>query len=107
MDRNRSTIAPIGISAIECMTITVPADLAAAVKAAVEAGDYASTSEVVRDALQEWKTKRAIHLRDPASLKADIDKGLADVAEVRLTDFDSDKIIERGRTLLASSSSPV
>jgi len=34
---------------IERMTITMPADMAAIVKAAVETGDYASTSEVVRD----------------------------------------------------------
>jgi antitoxin ParD1/3/4 len=38
---------------IERMTITMPADLAAVVKGAVEGGDYASTSEVVREALRD------------------------------------------------------
>jgi antitoxin ParD1/3/4 len=93
------------MSNIERMTITMPADMAAIVKAAVDAGDYASTSEVVRDALREWKMKRAIQLQEIASLKADIDKGLADVAAGRVKDFDTKKIVERGRKLLATRSS--
>lgn len=93
------------MSSIERMTITMPADMAAVVKAAVDAGDYASTSEVVRDALREWKTRRAIQLQELAALKADIDKGLADVAAGRVTDFDTKKIVERGRKLLAARSS--
>ena len=47
------------MSTIERMTITMPADMAAGVKAAVEAGDYASTSEVVRDALRHMEEHRA------------------------------------------------
>jgi len=93
------------MSNIERMTITMPADMAALVKSAVAAGDYASTSEVVRDALRQWKMKRAIQIQEMASLKADIDKGLADVAAGRVKDFDKKKIVERGRKLLASRSS--
>jgi len=92
------------MSTIERMTITMPADMAAVVKEAVETGDYASTSEVVRDALREWKMKRAIQLQEITTLKADIDKGLADVAAGRIEDFDTRKIVERGRKLLASRS---
>jgi antitoxin ParD1/3/4 len=90
------------MSTIERMTITMPADMAAVVKEAVETGDYASTSEVVREALREWKMKRAVQLQEIAALKADIDKGLADVAAGRVKDFDRKKIVERGRKLLAS-----
>lgn len=93
------------MSTIERMTITMPADMAAVVKAAVDSGDYASTSEVVREALREWKMKRAIQLQEIAALKSDIDKGLADVAAGRVKDFDKAKIVERGRKLLASRSS--
>jgi antitoxin ParD1/3/4 len=46
--------------------------------------------------------KRAIQLQEITALKADIDKGLADVAAGRLEDFDTQKIVERGRKLLAS-----
>jgi antitoxin ParD1/3/4 len=37
-----------------------------------------------------------------AATKADIDKGLADIAAGRVKDFDADRIVERGRKLLAS-----
>jgi antitoxin ParD1/3/4 len=59
------------------MTITMPADMAAVVKNAVEGGDYASTSEVVREALRDWKAKRALQVHELEALKADIDRGLS------------------------------
>ncbi len=92
---------------IERLTITLPSDMAAAIKGAVNGGDYASTSEVVREAVRDWKMKRALQLQELVALKADIDKGLADVAEGRVQDFDADRIIERGRKLLASRSPSV
>ncbi len=87
---------------IERLTITLPSDMAAIVKGAVAGGDYASSSEVVREALRDWKVKRALQLQELTSLKADIDKGLADLAEGRVKDFDAARIIERGKKLLAS-----
>ncbi|HXA21081.1 MAG TPA: ribbon-helix-helix protein, CopG family [Acetobacteraceae bacterium] len=95
------------MAAIERLTITLPSDMAAVVKGAVEGGDYASTSEVVREALRDWKMKRALQLQELAALKADIDKGLADLAEGRVKNFDAARIIERGRKLLASRSPSV
>jgi len=92
------------MSAIERMTITMPAEMAAVVKNAVDGGDYASTSEVVREALREWKAKRAVQRHELEALKADIDRGLADVAAGRVKDFDADRIVERGRKLLATRS---
>ncbi|MCW2284658.1 antitoxin ParD1/3/4 [Rhodoblastus acidophilus] len=89
---------------IERLTITLPAEMAAVVKAAVAEGDYASASEVVRDALRDWKSKRLLQLQDLAALRADIDKGLSDVAAGRVKAFDPDAIIERGRKLLAGRS---
>ncbi len=95
------------MSAIERLTITLPAEMAAVVKSAVEVGDYASTSEVVRAALRDWKMKRALQLEELAALKADIDIGLADVAAGRVKDFSAARIVERGRKLLADRSSSV
>jgi antitoxin ParD1/3/4 len=92
------------VAEIERMTITLPSDMAAVVKGAVEGGDYASSSEVVREALRDWKMKRALQLQELAALKIDIDKGLTDLAEGRVKDFDAGRIIERGRKLLASRS---
>lgn len=92
---------------IERMTITLPSEMAATVKSAVEGGDYASSSEIVREALRDWKMKRALQLQELTALKADIDKGLSDVAEGRVKDFNADRIIERGRLLLARRSPSV
>lgn len=92
---------------IERLTITLPADMAAVVKGAVKGGDYASTSEVVREALRDWKVKRTLQLQELTALKADIDKGLADLAEGRVEDFDAARVIERGKKLLASRSRSV
>jgi antitoxin ParD1/3/4 len=92
------------MAAIERLTITLPSDMAAVVKGAVEGGDYASSSEVVREALRDWKMKRALQLQELAALKTDIDKGLTDLAEGRVQDFDAARIIERGKKLLAARS---
>ena len=48
--------------------------------------------------------KRALQLQELAALKADIDRGLADVVAGRVQDFDAGRIIARGRKLLASRS---
>lgn len=89
---------------IERLTVTMPAEMAALVKAAVKDGDYASTSEVIREALRDWKVKRSLKIGELEALRADIDKGMADLSAGRVTDFDMDKIIERGRKLLAGRS---
>jgi antitoxin ParD1/3/4 len=51
--------------------------------------------------------KRALQLQEPAALKIDIDKGLADVAAGLVEDFDAASVIERGRKLLATRLSSV
>lgn len=45
---------------IEKMSIALPPEMVAAVKGAVEAGEYSSNSEVVRDALRDWTRKRGL-----------------------------------------------
>jgi antitoxin ParD1/3/4 len=90
------------LAQIERLTITLPSDMAAVVKGAVAGGDYASSSEVVREALHDWKLKRAVQLKEMEALQADIDKGLTDLAEGCVRDFDAARIIERGRRLLAA-----
>ena len=89
---------------IEHMTITLPSEMAAIVKGAVEGGDYSSSSEVIREALHDWKAKRALQLEQLASLKGDISQGLTDLAAGRVRDFDSALIAERGRRLSAGRS---
>jgi len=48
------------MASIEKVSIALPSDMLAMVRHAVEGGDYASSSEVVREALREWKARRAV-----------------------------------------------
>jgi antitoxin ParD1/3/4 len=64
---------------IERVTIALTADLAQTVRSAVEAGEYASTSEIVREALRDWSDKRMLRQRDLERLKAEIQKGAAEI----------------------------
>lgn len=44
--------------AIEKISVALPPQMVAEVKGAVETGEYASSSEVIRDALRDWTHKR-------------------------------------------------
>lgn len=92
------------MSNIERLTVTMPPELAAIIQQAVATGDYASTSEVVREAVRDWKAKRTLQLEQLAALKNDIDKGLADVAAGRVSEFNPNEVIARGKKLLATRS---
>lgn len=48
------------MSKIEKISIALPREMAAQVRGAVDAGEYASSSEVVREALREWSQRRAL-----------------------------------------------
>jgi len=88
------------MSGIERLTITLPNEMAVLVKGAVEEGGYASSSEVVREALRDWKLKRELQSRKLAALKVEVETGLADVAAGRVAKFDANRIVRRGRKLL-------
>jgi antitoxin ParD1/3/4 len=57
------------MASIERMSITLPAEMAAALRQTVEGGQYASTSEIVREALREWSRRRNDELRDLETLR--------------------------------------
>ena len=48
------------MAGVEKISIALTQDMAALVRQAVEGGDYASSSEVIRDALRGWKMKRTL-----------------------------------------------
>lgn len=61
---------------VEKITIALTPEFAALVKESVEQGDYASTSEVIRDALRDWKRKRAFQKQEIEELRQLWDAGL-------------------------------
>jgi antitoxin ParD1/3/4 len=46
------------MSSVEKISIALPPEMVAQLRQAVETGEYASSSEVVRDALRHWTRKR-------------------------------------------------
>jgi antitoxin ParD1/3/4 len=85
---------------LERLTVTMPADLASIIRAAVAGGDYASTSEVVREALRDWKLKRNLQEERLVALKKDIEDGLRSGSSGAL---DIEAIKRRGRERLAAT----
>ena len=45
---------------VEKITVALSEDTLSAVRDAVGSGDYANTSEVIRDALRDWRMKRRV-----------------------------------------------
>ena len=48
------------MASIEKISIALPPEMVSLVRQAVETGEYASSSEVVRDALRDWSHKRTL-----------------------------------------------
>lgn len=62
---------------IERMTVVFPEPTAAQIRAAVEAGEYASTSEAVRDAVRLWFGRRQLRENELNHLRQAWDAGKA------------------------------
>lgn len=54
---------------IEKISIALPPEMVAQVRQAVETGEYASSSEVVRDALRDWTYKRHLQQQGVQELR--------------------------------------
>jgi antitoxin ParD1/3/4 len=63
------------MAAIERLTITMPAEMAATLRATVEGGEYATTSEIVREALRDWTRARDAERRELEALREAIRVG--------------------------------
>ena len=64
------------MSTVERMTITMPSEMAETLRQTVAGGEYASASEVVREALRDWLRSRDAELHDLEALRAAIKAGL-------------------------------
>lgn len=66
------------MSAIEKLSITLPQEMVSAIKSRVEAGSYASTSEVLREAMRLWLRQEEEHDERIAAIRARIRQSLSD-----------------------------
>ena len=62
----------------EKISIALPPEMVAIVRAAVATGEYASSSEVIRDALRDWTHKRSLRQQGVAELRQLWQEALAD-----------------------------
>ena len=66
---------------IEKLSIALPTEMAAVVRRAVEAGEYSSNSEVIRDALRDWTHKRNMREQSLAGLRERWQEAVADESQ--------------------------
>lgn len=57
------------MSTVEKISIALPPEMVAIVRSAVDTGEYASSSEVVRDALRDWTQKRSLRQQGVEELR--------------------------------------
>lgn len=54
---------------IQKVSVALTGEQIAALKAAVETGEYATTSEIIREALRDWQFKRELRQEDIKRLR--------------------------------------
>ena len=65
------------MSNVEKVSVALTAEQLSALKAAVDTGEYATTSEILREAVRDWQLKRELRQYDIERLRDAWDKGLA------------------------------
>ena len=65
------------MSDIQKISVALTGEQLAILKAAVEAGEYATTSEIIREAIRDWQFKREIRQEDVRRLQQLWDEGKA------------------------------
>jgi antitoxin ParD1/3/4 len=85
---------------LERITVTMPEEMAAKMRAAVDRGEYATTSEIVREALRDWdayQERREIGLARLRGMIAEAEAGPSYPAEevfAELRNFVKNKVAE-------------
>jgi len=61
---------------IEKISIALPHEMIADVKAAIKRGEYATASEVIREALRDWSLKRKVEALNVDDLRRLVQEGI-------------------------------
>jgi antitoxin ParD1/3/4 len=61
---------------VEKISIALTPEMASFVRDAVDSGEYASSSEVIREALREWRQKRLLQLQNIEELRRLCQEGI-------------------------------
>ena len=87
---------------VEKRSVSLPVELAAVVDSAVAEGEFGNASEVIREALRQWKDRRDLHGFTVEELRMLWDDGIASGEAKRLPASFADTIKQRGRDRLAT-----
>jgi antitoxin ParD1/3/4 len=79
------------------INISLPAEMEARVREHVASGLYGSASEVVREALRLFEAYQSVRMSTLVALKADLDKGVADLQAGRVVPMDMASLKAEGR----------
>jgi antitoxin ParD1/3/4 len=85
---------------VQKVSIALTGEQLSALKAAVASGEYATTSEIVREAIRDWQFKRELRQEDLNRLRQLWDQGTAS-GSAGVADFK--KLKTEGRRRLAAS----
>lgn len=63
------------MATVEKISIALPPEMVATVRDAVDSGEYASASEVIREALRDWKLKRKVETLTAEEIRRLVQEG--------------------------------
>jgi antitoxin ParD1/3/4 len=86
---------------VQKVSIALTGEQLGALKAAVETGEYATTSEIVREAIRDWQFKRELRLEDLKRLRQLWDQGKHSGTATPV-DFDQARRAARSRLAIAA-----
>lgn len=80
---------------VEKLSIALTPEMATIVRQCVESGEYASSSELIREALRDWKTKRSLQQNELQELRhlwqEGIDSGAGTFADMNAIKMEARK----------------
>jgi antitoxin ParD1/3/4 len=88
---------------VEKISIALPPEMVAIVRQAVETGEYASSSEVVRDALRDWTQKRRLRQQGVDELRQVWRQAMEDKTRGRAVDEVLDRLERKYQNLSDTS----
>lgn len=86
---------------VQKVSVALTGEQISALKAAVETGEYATTSEIVREAIRDWQFKRELRQEDLMRLRRLWDQGKAS-GPAAPTDFEDARRMARKRLAIAN-----
>ncbi len=83
----------------EKISITMTPEMMRLIRESVEAGDYASTSEAMRDAVRVWQREREEHRERLLAIRSRVSRSIADPRR----DLTGEEVAERLKALALRS----